>query len=240
LSESIDVQHVSAGYGKLQILDDVNFTANSDEVTVIVGPNGSGKSTLLKTIAGHTAVYSGKVRLQGEDITGMASHKIARRGIAYLPQTNNVFAALTVSENLRLAGRSGKSETYQERYEGTFRLFPQLGAYTKTRAFNLSGGERQMLAMAIALIRNPSVILLDEPTANLAPKIATQVLEVVSTLAKEVGLCVVIAEQNAKRALEIGNAAYLLVSGKNAFTGSARELLEHKELGRLYLGVLPS
>ena len=237
---SLDVQHLSAGYGKLQILYDVNFTAKSKEVAVIVGPNGSGKSTLLKTIAGYTTIYGGQVIFQGQDITGMASHRIARKGVAYLPQTDNVFAALTVSENLRLAGHSVKSEPYQVRYERVSRLFPQLGSYARAKAFNLSGGERQMLAMAIALVRNPSTILLDEPTANLAPKVAMQVLDAISALAKEVGLCVVVAEQNAKRALEIGDAAYLLVSGKNAFTGDARELLEHKELGRLYLGLLPS
>ena len=237
---SLDVQHVSAGYGKLQILYDVNFTANSKEVTVIVGPHGSGKSTLLKTIAGYTTVYGGQVRFQGQDITGMASHRIARKGIAYLPQTDNVFAALTVTENLRLAGHSIKTEPYQARYERVSRLFPQLGSYPRTKASNLSGGERQMLAMAIALIRNPSAILLDEPTANLAPKVATEVLDVISSLAGRVGLCVVIAEQNAKRALEMGSTAYLLVSGRNAYTGGAAELLQHKELGKLYLGLVPT
>jgi branched-chain amino acid transport system ATP-binding protein len=237
---SLDVQHVSAGYGKLQILYDVNFTAKPREVTVIVGPNGSGKSTLLKTIAGYTTIYSGEVRFQGQDITGTASHRIARKGLAYLPQTDNVFAALTVTENLRLAGHSVKSEPYQARYERVSQLFPQLGSYARTKAYNLSGGERQMLAMGIALIRNPSAILLDEPTANLAPKVATQVLDAVSALAREVGLSVVVAEQNAKRALEMGDTAYLLVSGKNAFTGGAQELLQHRELGKLYLGLLPT
>lgn len=237
---SLDVQNVSAGYGKLQILYDVSFRAKPKEVTVVVGPNGSGKSTLLKTLAGYTTVYSGQLRFQGQDIIGMAPHRIARRGLAYLPQTDNVFAALTVNENLRLAGRSVKTESYQTRYERVSRLFPQLSSYTKTKAFNLSGGERQMLAMGIALIRSPEAILLDEPTAALAPKVATQVLDLISTLARDVGLCVVIAEQNAKRALEMGDAAYLLVSGKNAFIGSARELLEHKDFGKLYLGLLPS
>ena len=237
---SLDVQNVSAGYGKLQILYDVNFTAKSKEVTVVVGPNGSGKSTLLKTIAGYTTIYGGEVRFQGQDVTGMAPHRLARKGLAYLPQIDNVFAALTVNENLKLAGRSVKTDSYLTRYERVSRLFPQLGAYAKTKAFNLSGGERQMLAMGIALIRSPSAILLDEPTANLAPKVATQVLDAISALARDVGLCVVVAEQNAKRALELGDAAYLLVSGKNAFTGGAKELLEHKDFGKLYLGLLPS
>jgi len=231
---------ISSGYGRLQILSDVSLRAEAGEVTVIVGPNGSGKSTLLKTIAGYATIYKGEVRFNGQNITGIASHKIARKGLAYLPQTNNVFSALTVNENLKLAGRSARVGSYEARYERVTGMFPQLNAYTRTRAYNLSGGERQMLAMAIALIREPSVILLDEPTANLAPKIAAQVLSAVSSLAREVGLCVVIAEQNAKRALEIGDTAYLLVSGKNAFVGGAKELLEHKELGKLYLGLLPS
>ena len=236
----LKVQDIFAGYGKLQILNGVTVEARPKEVTVIVGPNGSGKSTLLKTIAGLTTIYQGSVELEGQSITGLASHKIARSGIAYLPQTDNVFTNLTVTENLRLAGYTIDDKSYGTRLTRIFQLFPQLSAYVKTKALNLSGGERQMLAMALALIREPNVIMFDEPTANLAPKIATQVLNIISSLAKEIGLTILLAEQNAKRALEIGNAAYLMVGGKNAFAGSARELLEHKELGRLYLGLLAS
>ena len=236
----LKVQNVFAGYGKLQILNGVTLDAKPGEVAVIVGPNGSGKSTLLKTIAGLTTIYEGTIELDKHDITGLASHKIARSGIAYLPQTDNVFTNLTVAENLRLAAYTVDAESYGTRLTRIFEIFPQLLAYTKSRAVNLSGGERQMLAMALALIREPNVIMFDEPTANLAPKIATQVLNIISSLAKEIGLTILLAEQNARRALEIGNAAYLLVGGKNAFTGTARELLEHKELGRLYLGVLAS
>jgi len=236
----LNVNDVLAGYGKLQILNGVTITANPRETTVIVGPNGSGKSTLLKTIAGYTTVYEGSVEVNGQDITGLASHKVAKRGVAYLPQTNNVFTNLTVSENLRLAGYAVDAESYRTALKRIMELFPQLTAFMKSKANNLSGGERQMLAMAIALIRDPNVILFDEPTANLAPKIATQVLNLISSLAKDVGLTILLAEQNAKRALEIGDAAYLLVSGKVTFSGTARELLEHKELGRLYLGLLAS
>jgi branched-chain amino acid transport system ATP-binding protein len=236
----LKVHEVFAGYGKLPVLNGVTVDAKPKEVTVIVGPNGSGKSTLLKTVAGLTTIYRGTIELDGQEITGMASHKIAKSGIAYLPQTENVFTNLTVRENLRLAGYSLDDKTYQTRLERMLELFPQLSAYTKTKALNLSGGERQMLAMALALIREPNVIMLDEPTANLAPKIATQVLNIISSLAKDMGLTILLAEQNARRALEIGSAAYLMVGGKNAFAGTARELLEHKELGRLYLGLLAS
>ena len=236
----LKVNNILAGYGKLQILNGVSITAKPSETTVIVGPNGSGKSTLLKTIAGYTSVYEGSVEIDGQRITGLAPHTVAKRGIAYLPQTNNVFTNLTVTENLRLAGYSVEAESYRTRLRRIMGLFPQLAAYAKSKALNLSGGERQMLAMAIALIRDPSVMLFDEPTGNLAPKIATQVLNLISSLAKEAGLTILLAEQNAKRALEIGDSAYLLVSGKVTFSGTTHELLEHKELGRLYLGVLAS
>jgi len=236
----LKVQDIFAGYGKLQVLNGVTIGAKPGEVTVIVGPNGSGKSTLLKTIAGLATTYQGSIELDGQEITGWASHKIARSGIAYLPQTDNVFTNLTVTENLRLGGYTIDDKLYRTRLERIFQVFPQLSGYANTKALNLSGGERQMLAMALALIREPGVIMFDEPTANLAPKIATQVLNLISSLAKKIGLTILLAEQNAKRALEIGDTAYLLVGGKNAFEGTARELLEHKELGRLYLGVLVS
>lgn len=236
----LNVEDIFAGYGKLQILNGVTLTAKPGEITVIVGPNGSGKSTLLKTIAGLTTVYEGTVKHNGQEITGLASHKIARSGIAFLPQTDNVFTNLTITENLRLAGYTINQNDYRTRLKRIFQLFPQLSAYTNTKALSLSGGERQMLAMALALIREPNVMMFDEPTANLAPKIATQVLNLISSLAKDIGLTILLAEQNARRALEIGDVAYLLVGGKSAFEGTARELLEHKELGRLYLGVLAS
>jgi branched-chain amino acid transport system ATP-binding protein len=236
----LNVENIFAGYGKLQILNGVTLTAKPREVTVIVGPNGSGKSTLLKTITGLTTVYEGTIKHNGQEITGLASHKIARSGIAFLPQTDNVFTNLTITENLRLAGYTINQDDYRTRLKRIFQLFPQLSAYTNTKALSLSGGERQMLAMALALIREPNVMMFDEPTANLAPKIATQVLNLISSLAKDIGLTILLAEQNARRALEIGDVAYLLVGGKNAFEGTARELLEHKELGRLYLGVQAS
>ena len=236
----LTVKDVFAGYGKLQILNGVTLTAKPSEVTVIVGPNGSGKSTLLKTVAGLTTLYQGTIKHDEQDITGWPSHKIARSGIAFLPQTDNVFTNLTTAENLKLAGYRISKDDYGTRLKRIFGLFPQLSAYTNTKAFSLSGGERQMLAMALALVREPNVMMFDEPTANLAPRVATQVLNLIASLAKDIGLTVILAEQNAKRALEIGNIAYLLVGGKNAFEGTARELLEHRELGRLYLGVLAS
>ncbi len=231
------VLNLSSGYGKLQVLDGVSLEAAPGEVTVVVGPNGSGKSTLLKSVSGIASLFEGTVELDGRLLSGRSPTEIARSGVAYLPQTENVFTNLSVTENLRLAGYTLKQPDRQKRLKAAVELFPQLSKYFATKASNLSGGERQMVAMAMALTRKPSLIMLDEPTANLAPKVATQVLETVVKVTKEMNLTTLLVEQNARRALEIGDRACLLVSGKNVFTGTTKELLGHKELGRLYLGL---
>ena len=233
----LKVEGISSGYGNLHILSEVSIDAEPKEVTVIVGPNGSGKSTLLKTIAGITTLYEGNIVLDGKSISRLAPHEIARMGLAYLPQTDSVFTQLTVAENIKMAGYTVPSSELESRLRSVIDLFPQEEKYMKTMVQNLSGGERQMVAMSMALLRKPSVIMYDEPTANLSPKLATQVLKTVGTVAKGLGLTVLLVEQNAKRALEIGDKAYLLVGGKNAFTGTARELLSHQELARMYLGM---
>lgn len=205
---------------------------------MIVGPNGSGKSTLLKSISGLTTIFGGTIKLDAsKDITGLHPYTIARMGVAYLPQTENVFTNLTVQENITLAGYTLAREDIDMRVSEVLELFPQLKGYLATKAVNLSGGERQMLAMAMALLRKPTVMMFDEPTANLAPKIATQVLTTISSLAQTMHITLLLVEQNAKRALEIGDKAYLLVSGKKNFEGPPKDLLEHKEIGRLYLGL---
>ena len=234
------VSGISSGYGKLQVLNGVSIEAEPGKITVIVGPNGSGKSTLLKSIFGIATIFGGTVEVDGKPLTNMSPTEIARSGVAYLPQTENVFTNLLVAENLRLAGYTLKAGDYPERLSKSLELFPQLSRYLGTKTSNLSGGERQMVAMAMALIRKPSVIMFDEPTANLAPKIATQVLEKVATITRDMNMTTLLVEQNARRALEMGDYAYLLVSGKRVFTGTCRELLEHKELGRLYLGLQPA
>ena len=233
----LSVNNISAGYGPLHILSDVSIQAAEKEITVIVGPNGSGKSTLLKTIAGLTNIYEGRVSLDGKVISGLPAHEIAKRGLAYLPQTESVFTQLTVSENFKMAGYTVSEEDFDTRLKSGLVMFPQLSNYLKSKVQNLSGGERQMLAMTMALIRNPRVIMLDEPTANLSPKLATQVLGKVADLAKDLGMAVLLVEQNARKALEIGDRAYLLVSGKKVFEGTAKELLGHEELSRMYLGL---
>ncbi len=233
----LKLEGVSSGYGNLHILTDVNFQAEPKEVTVIVGPNGSGKSTLLKTIAGITTLYQGNIFLDGKSISHLPSHEIARMGLAYLPQTESVFTQLTVAENIKMAGYTVPPAEFGGRLRSIIEMFPQVEKYMKTKVQNLSGGERQMVAMSMALLRKPSVIMFDEPTANLSPKLATQVLNTVGTVAKELGLTVLLVEQNAKRALDMGDKAYLLVGGRNAFVGTAKELLSHQELAKMYLGM---
>jgi branched-chain amino acid transport system ATP-binding protein len=231
------VEDLFAGYGKLQILNGVRLQAEQGKITVVVGPNGSGKSTLLKSISGIASVSRGRIELDAISLTGKSPTEIARLGVAYLPQTDNVFTVLTVRENLRLAGYTLSEKDYPQRFAAALELFPQLSRYLGTRSSDLSGGERQMVAMAMAMMRRPRVVMFDEPTANLAPKIATQVLETIASITKGMNLTTVLVEQNAKRALELGDEAFLLVSGKTVFSGTCRELLGHEELGRLYLGL---
>lgn len=231
------ISDLAAGYGRLQVLDGVNLKAEPGKIIVIVGPNGSGKSTLLKSIAGITSIYRGRVDLDDLELSNMSPYGIAKAGVAYLPQTESVFANLSVKENFRLAAYTIASSDYPSRVERALKVFPTLTPFLTRKAGTLSGGERQMLAMAMAVMREPRLIMFDEPTANLSPKISLQVLELITSLTREMNLTTLLVEQNARRALENGDSAYLLVSGKVAYEGLARDLLAHQELARLYLGL---
>jgi branched-chain amino acid transport system ATP-binding protein len=233
----LEVSGLSSGYGALQVLEDVSLQADEAQVTVIVGPNGSGKSTLLKSIAGLTNIYKGEVLLSGEEISAMPSHLIARSGLAYLPQTESVFVQLTVEENIRMAAYSVSQADYPSRLANSLQMFPQIRDYMKSKVQNLSGGERQMVAMTMAMMREPKVIMFDEPTANLSPKLSTLVLDTIKSLAKDRKLTVLLVEQNARKALQMGDRAYLLVGGRKVFEGGCSELLSHQELARMYLGL---
>ena len=233
----LEVRTLSAGYGSLQILSEVSLSAREGQITVIVGPNGSGKSTLLKSIFGLTRVYSGEIVFDGQNLAGLPPHKIARNGVAYLPQVESVFPTLTIRENLKMAGYTVKATELTDRISQVSEMFPILQERKARRAHELSGGERQMLAMSMALVRNPRLIMLDEPTANLAPKIAAFVLSKIVEIRDKMSLTVVLVEQNAKKALEIADRACLLVSGRSIFEDGAKALLSHPELGKLYLGV---
>lgn len=233
----IETKELNSGYGKIHVLYDVNFVAKPREITVIVGPNGSGKSTLLKTIMGLTTIYSGEVKFGDMDVTTMPPHERAKIGIAYLPQLESVFTNLTVKENLVMAGYMIDKDDFKDRVEMVLNIYPILKGFMERKAKTLSGGERQMLAMAMALLRKPKVMMFDEPTAHLAPKIAFEVLSKIIELRDTLGLTIVVVEQSARKALEIGDRAYLLVSGRTLFEGDAKELLAHPELGKLYLGI---
>ena len=233
----IEVRGLNAGYQRLQVLFEVNASFDREKINVVVGPNGSGKSTLLKSIFGLTTIYSGSITFNGRELVGKAPHEVARIGIAYLPQTENVFENLTVEENLRMAGYILKANEIEERIKEVLEFFPVVRRYWKRKARLLSGGERQMVAMAMALIRRPKVMLFDEPTGGLAPKIANEVLSKIIELRDTLNMTIILVEQNAKRALEIGDKAYLLVGGKLIFEGGCDELLNHPQFSTLYLGV---
>ena len=165
----LKVDSISAGYGNLQILTDVSLEAEAGQLTIVVGPNGSGKSTLLKTVAGLTNIYKGSVTFDGKVISGHPPHIVARSGVAYLPQTESVFTRLSVTENFKMAAYTVSKSDYESRLRDSLEVFPQLKAYLDSKVVNLSGGERQMVAMTMALLRKPRIIMFDEPTANLSP-----------------------------------------------------------------------
>ncbi len=233
----IEINGLNAGYKRLHVLYDISLRFEKDMINVVVGPNGSGKSTLLKSIFGLTTIYSGSIKFNGVELNGLTPHQIARKGIAYLPQVDNVFSNLTVAENMLMAGYTLRRDEVEERIEEVSETFPVIKRYWKSRAGVLSGGERQMVAMAMALLRRPKVMMFDEPTGSLAPKIANEVLEKIVELKDTLRITIILVEQNAKKALEIGDKAYLLVGGRLVFHGDSHELLEHPELGKLYLGV---
>jgi branched-chain amino acid transport system ATP-binding protein len=234
---SLEINNLNAGYQRIQVLFNLNAIIPKQKITVIVGPNGSGKSTFVKSIMGLTNVYSGEILFNTSRITGLAPHIVTQRGIAYLPQVNNIFADLKVRENLRMSSYILSHNETKKRTSDALENFPILRKFLNHRAGNLSGGQRQMLAMAMAMIRQPQIMLFDEPTGSLAPKLAFEVLDKIVELRELYGLTIVLVEQNARRALERGNKALLLVSGRIMYEGSARALLDHEDLGQLYLGI---
>jgi len=233
----LQVINLNAGYGKFQILFDVNLKVDRNSLTVIIGPNGSGKSTLLKSIAGLTKIYSGRVMYDGREISGLKPHIIASLGIAYLPQIGNVFQGLTVEENLRMAGYLLSDSEYREGLSEALRIFPQIRDWLKKPVWWLSGGERQMLAISMAIVRRSKLMLMDEPTAALAPKLATQILNRIRYIVDELGVTVVLVEQNAVKALRTCDQAYLLVAGRVAHQAACSEMLKDPELSNKYLGI---
>jgi len=237
MTRVLEVRSLSAGYGPLKVLFNVDMDVVEGSITVVVGPNGAGKTTLLNTIAGLTTVYDGSIKYFGEDITRLPPHVIAKKGISYLLQMKNVVAGLTVRENLVIGGYLLPSEEVEDRVEEVIQLFPRLKEFMDRKAGTLSGGERRMLAIAMALMRRPKLLMLDEMSTDLAPLLVKMMMKKVVELRDELGLTILLVEQNAKQALEIGDYAYLLVSGEIRYSGDPKDLLEHPEFSKLYLGI---
>ncbi len=237
MGELLVADALVAGYFPgVDILNGCSLTLAEGEVVGVVGPNGAGKSTLIKALFGLVPVRSGSVRLRGEDISALAAHDLVARGVGYVPQRDNVFAALTVEENLRM-GTYLRPREFGERVEHVTELFPLVAERRKQRAGSLSGGERQMVAMARALMMGPSVLFLDEPSAGLSPNMQDQVFQGVVEVNAS-GVSVVMVEQNARRCLEISHRGYVLDQGRNAHTGSGGSLLRDPKVIELYLGTL--
>jgi branched-chain amino acid transport system ATP-binding protein len=220
----------------VNILNGCNLVANQGELIGIIGPNGAGKSTLLKAIFGQVNIRDGKIWLNGEDITGLKANKLVAKGVAFVPQTNNVFPSLTIEENLEM-GVFQTPKRFKERFEFVTEIFPDLGKRRHQRAGSLSGGERQMVAMGRALMIDPSVLLLDEPSAGLSPVRQDETFLRVKEV-NQAGVTVIMVEQNARRCLQICDRAYVLDQGKDAHTGTGRELLNDPKMIELYLGNL--
>ncbi|PSP81493.1 ABC transporter ATP-binding protein [Halobacteriales archaeon QS_1_68_20] len=229
----LEVRDVDSGYGDMQVLHGMSLDLHEEEIVCMVGPNGAGKSTVLKTVFGLLEPWSGTIRLDGEDITGMAPEDLVRRGMAYVPQVDNVFPPLTVEENLRMGGvaREDPGPVIEELYE----RFPLLDEKRTAKAGSLSGGQQQLLALARALVVEPEVLLIDEPSAGLAPTIVDDVFEDVRKV-NELGTAILMIEQNARAGLRISDRGYVLDQGSVEFEGNADTLLEDPKVAELYLG----
>ena len=231
----LSIQDLVAGYVPgMPILRGVSVELRPNEIVTVLGPNGAGKSTMIKAIAGLVPIQSGKVLLQGREITGRKTHLLVRDGLAYVPQTGNVFVRLSVQENLELGGFAAE-RLPPERLEQIFALFPDLARFRKLAAGKLSGGQRQMVAVGRALMAGPQVLMLDEPSAGLSPKM-TETLFAKLIEIRDQGIGILMVEQNAKVALAISDRGYVLAEGQPRFTGPARDLLNSPEVGALYLG----
>jgi branched-chain amino acid transport system ATP-binding protein len=228
---------VEAGYEPgLPVVRGATIAVEPGEIVVVLGPNGAGKSTLIKAIAGLVPVFSGAVVLADADITNAPAHEMVRRGVAFVPQTENVFTTLSVEENLRLAAHVVPRERRELRVASMFALFPDLHGKRRQAAGTLSGGQRQMLAVARALLVEPAILILDEPSAGLAPKLVGEVFARLQAI-RAAGVTILLVEQNARAALAIADRAYILVDGRNRHEGAAATLATDPEIAAHYLGL---
>ena len=228
------LESIDAGYGETSILHGVSLHVDPGEVVVIIGPNGAGKSTAMKAVFGMLNITAGRIVLQDREITGMAPDQVVQEGVCYVPQVGNVFINLTVQENLEM-GAYLRGDDIRPRMNEIFAMFPDLAEKRRQPAGSLSGGQRQMVAMGRALMLEPKVLMLDEPTAGLSPKYRGEIFETVKTINAS-GVPILMVEQNAKQALGIADRAYVLVDGENRVEGSGAELLADREVARMFLG----
>jgi len=230
----LSVEGVTAGYEQMEILHDVSIEVRPGEIVTLIGPNGAGKSTLMKTVFGLLTPRRGSIRLEGRDITGLAPSALVGRGLSYVPQVDNVFPSLTVEENLEM-GAVVRRDDFRGRLEEVLGLFPTLVPKRRLKVGGLSGGERQMVAMGRALMLDPCLLLLDEPSAGLAPVLVDTVFEKIEALNRN-GLAILLVEQSAREALRRSHRGYVLAGGQVRLEGPGPALLEDAEVARLYLG----
>jgi branched-chain amino acid transport system ATP-binding protein len=230
----LSVTNLHAGYGQMTILKGVDMALDAGEIGVIVGPNGAGKSTMLKAIFGMLTISEGSIRFDGADVTGIRPEKLAGHKIAFVPQEANVFASLTVQENLEM-GAYSRRDAYGGIIDNVYELFPDLKNKRRQPAGELSGGQRQMVASGRALMIEPKLILLDEPTAGLSPLFMSVIFDRVIAI-NRTGVTVAMVEQNAKQALAIAHKGFVLANGQNSYTGTGSELLANPDVARSFLG----
>lgn len=233
---ALQVDGLVGGYVKgVEVLRGVDIQVGQSEIVAIIGPNGAGKSTLVKAAFGLAKVFAGRVLLGGDEITGARPNELVRRGLGYVPQRQNVFSTLSVRDNLAIGGITSRS-TIEQRTEEMFELFPRLRERERQAAGTLSGGERQMVAFARALMPRPRVLLLDEPSAGLAPRVVGEVFKIIQQVRADADVSVLLVEQNARRALQISDRGYVLDQGVTAYEGPGPQLLDDPRVGELYLG----
>ncbi|MCC7321568.1 MAG: ABC transporter ATP-binding protein [Rubellimicrobium sp.] len=232
----LEVRGITAGYGDSEILRNVTMEVGAGEIVSIIGPNGAGKSTLMKAVFGLLHPRSGSIHFDGQDISRHEPYQIVELGMCYVPQVANVFTDLTVEENLEMGAFLLRGDSIESRKERIYAIFPRLKERRRQRAGKMSGGERQMVAMGAALMMNPRLVLMDEPSAGLSPVMVSMIFERIAEINRTDGPAMLIVEQNAKLSLAMSHRGYVLAAGENRFTGTGPDLLNDPEVGRLYLG----
>jgi len=231
----LEIKNLGAGYGRIEVLHDISMTVNRGEIVTVVGANGAGKSTTLKSIFGLTRIMSGQVIFEGREITSMKAHRLVPRGLAYVPQERSIFPSLTVRENLEMGAYVVEPKLIPDRVDKVCQRFPILRERSGQRAGTLSGGERQMLAIARGLMAEPRLMLLDEPSLGLAPMIIATLFEQIQAI-HQAGMSILLIEQNARRALAIADRGYVMELGHVRYQGKGSELLADENIQRAYLG----